>query len=59
MSQAELLWRETGSLGFLCDRVLPDGHFRFQGGSPRDPHQYLSSERLSDPAPATIGYASR
>jgi hypothetical protein len=55
--RAEHLWRDLGAEALIRDRVLPDEHFRFRGGTPRDSGWYVIPERLSDPTPAEVGDA--
>ena len=46
--QADRLWLEAGADALLRDRVLPDKHFQFWGGSPRRLGWYITPERLCD-----------
>lgn len=57
VKRAEHLWRDVGAEALILDRVLPDGHFHFRGGTPRDLGWGASPERLSAPTPAEVGNA--
>jgi hypothetical protein len=50
--RAERLWHDLGAEALIQGRILPDEHFRFRGGSPREFGWYVTPERLSDPTPA-------
>ncbi|HEX2249971.1 MAG TPA: hypothetical protein VHH32_06450 [Gemmatimonadales bacterium] len=57
--RAERVWREAGAEAVIFDRLLPDEHFDFRGGRPRDPDWHFIPERLSDPTLAELGNAER
>ncbi len=48
MRRAERVWRDTGPVALISDRLLPDEHFHFRGGKPRGFAWIPIPERLSD-----------
>jgi hypothetical protein len=57
--RAEHVWRQEGAEAVIFGRLLPDEHFNFRGGHPRDPTWHFIPERLSDPTLAELGDAER
>jgi hypothetical protein len=55
VKRAKHLWENLGADALIQDRVLPDEHFHFRGGKPRDLDVYVARERLTDPTPAELG----
>jgi hypothetical protein len=49
MRRAERLWRDVGPDALIEGRLLPDEHFKFRGGKPRELGWYVEPQRLSDP----------
>ncbi len=56
MRRAHRLWREAGPEALVQSRLLPEEHFQFTGGQPRDLGWYVVPERLSDPTPVEVGH---
>jgi len=56
MRRAERLWRDVGPDALIEGRLLPDEHFKFRGGKPRELGWYVEPQRLSDPgeSPGTV-----
>ena len=48
MRRADRVWLDAGVKALIQDRLLPEEHFRFQGGDPRPSDWYPTPERLSD-----------
>ncbi len=54
---AARIWRDHGVNAVVSDRLLPEEHFEFRGGTSREPAWEGSPERLSDGGEP--GYAGR
>ena len=52
------IWRERGAEVLARERVLPEEHFRFRGGLPRELGWYVTPERLGDPSPTGAGVSA-
>ena len=51
------IWRDRGTEVLVRERVLPEDHFHFRGGVPREPGWYVTTERLGDLSPTGAGVA--
>ena len=52
------IWRDRGTGALARERVLPEEHFRFRGGVPREPGWYVTTDRLGDLSPTGAGVSA-